>query len=259
MLPLLPLEPARITALRHRVRQVTRQLGPVRELDVLGLLVRELSEQPHYAGAALTQLAAVIEEEGAQARRRLGVKLPAAKLARLARDLAQAVEPGGTASDQPRASLDAARHGGAVLEARLARRAGHMRKAIERAGVLYVPERLHAVRIAAKKLRYALEPLLTGTSELASDVAALKVAQEQLGRLHDLEVLIARVRDRQAAGPLPSVAHWRELTRLLGRLESDTRLLHARYLRGQERVLAVADRFGAKARRPVGVEHRATG
>jgi CHAD domain-containing protein len=260
VLPLLPLEPARIRALRHRVRRVTRQLGPVRELDVLGLLVRELSEQPHYAGAALTHLGRSIVEEGAKARRRLGARLTADKLARLARDLALAVEAAGTWTDHSRAALEMARRSSAVLEARLTRRAGHVRRAIERAGVLYVPERLHAVRIAVKKLRYALEPLrAAGDPELTADVGALKAVQDQLGRLHDLEVLIARVRDRQADGPIRSVAHWRELTRLVARLESDSRLLHARYLREQGRALDAADRFGARARGPVGIERRATG
>ena len=49
-----------------------------------------------------------------------------------------------------------------TLEARLARRAGRVRAAIEATGAVYVPERLHGVRIAAKKLRYA--------AELAADV-----------------------------------------------------------------------------------------
>jgi CHAD domain-containing protein len=261
VLPLLPLEPARIRALRHRVRRITRQLGPIRELDVLGLLARELSEQPHYAGAALTQLAASIDQEGAQARRRLAAKLPAAKLARLADDLALAVEPAGLSADHTRGSLEAAERTSAdVYEKRLARRSEHVRLAAERAGVLYIPERLHAVRITVKKLRYAIEPLVAGgDAELTSDVAALKEVQDQLGRLHDLEVLIARIRDRQAAGPLPSVADWRELTRLLGRLESDCRVLHARYLHDHPRVIAVANRLGAPARRPAGIERRAAG
>jgi CHAD domain-containing protein len=260
VLPLLLLDEPRTRALRHRLRRVTRQLGPVRELDVLGLLVRELGERRQYAGAALTQLEASIADEGAQARRRLAARLPAEKLARLARDLTLAVEPAGTSTHHPRAAPEATGRSGALLEVRLARRAKELRLAIEQAGVLYVPERLHAVRIAVKKLRYALEPLrAAGNPQRTADVAALKAVQEHLGRLRDLDVLIARVRDRQAEGPIPSVAHWRELTRLVRRLESDGRLLHAHYLCDQMRTLAIADRVNTNVRPPQRIERQATG
>ena len=49
--------------------------------------------------------------------------------------------------------------GSALAEAarRRARRAAELRAAIERAGGIYLADRLHRVRVAAKKLRYALE------------------------------------------------------------------------------------------------------
>ena len=68
---------------------------------------------------------------------------------------------------------------------------------VENAAGLYLPDRLHEVRIAVKKLRYALEITkeLSGSRATAS-ILALKRAQDLLGRMHDLEVLIARTHEQ---------------------------------------------------------------
>src|SRR5262249_8915827 len=155
------------------------QLGQVRELDVLGVIVRELSDQPHYASAALTELGGAIDEEAAQARKRLGARLSSHKLARLARDLKRAIERSGASTNRSRASVESTHGPGWALEARLARRAGQLRLAVERAGVLYLPERLHDVRIAVKKLRYAVELwAAVGAADLKADLATLKLTQD---------------------------------------------------------------------------------
>ena len=76
-----------------------------------------------------------------------------------------------------------------VLAARLMRRAKDLGAALEDAGPLYVPERLHNVRIATKKLRYALEIARdAGVTAATPLVKLLKRHQERLGHLH-LEVL----------------------------------------------------------------------
>ena len=71
---------------------------------------------------------------------------------------------------------------------------------------MYVPQRLHDVRIAVKKLRYAAELADETTGKrITGDVAALKAAPDLLGRLHDLEVFLnsRRVRDRHRwRGPI---------------------------------------------------------
>ena len=51
----------------------------------------------------------------------------------------------------------AATRSGAGRSTRVARRAASLKAAIDEAGAVYLPERLHAVRIAVKKLRYAVE------------------------------------------------------------------------------------------------------
>ena len=56
------------------------------------------------------------------------------------------------------------------------------------------PNRLHAVRVAAKKLRYSAELAGKGGLWQCEDaVADLKRTQETLGRLHDAEVLLKAV------------------------------------------------------------------
>ncbi|MDK2125219.1 CHAD domain-containing protein [Parachitinimonas caeni] len=62
------------------------------------------------------------------------------------------------------------------------------------------PEHWHAIRLDAKRLRYLLEGFgyLEGT-DWASELAACKAAQDSLGELHDVDVLIV---DLNAAGLL---------------------------------------------------------
>src|ERR1700754_4232316 len=159
LLPLLQLDRDLTRKLTRRLRKVTRQLGAVRELDVMLLLIRGLSKDGRYPAAALTRLGTAVTQSRALARERMSMKLPVAKLERLANKLdhvaetlqsAEAVahhrEPGG----HKRASLWA-------IEARVARRAASARSAIATAGAVYAPEQLHIVRITLKKLRYSVE------------------------------------------------------------------------------------------------------
>ena len=73
--------------LTSRLRKVTKQLGAIREADVLMLLIQELSEDNRYAPLAWKQIGGTAAQAGAAARERLSTKLPTAKLERLARKL----------------------------------------------------------------------------------------------------------------------------------------------------------------------------
>ena len=116
--------------------------------------------------------------------------------------------------------------------ARAARRAERLRAAIENAAGIYLPDRLHEVRIAVKKLRYALEIAreLSG-SRATARIRTLKRAQDLLGRMHDLEVLIARTRAVQGRAGAPNLRLSADLDRLVRRLETECRQLHGRYMR----------------------------
>ena len=77
------------------------------------------------------------------------------------------------------------------LADRLDTRAAALKEALDEAGVLFVSERLHQVRIALKRLRYALE--LAGELRVAATGVAvrdLKSVQDILGTLHDHDVLM---------------------------------------------------------------------
>ena len=123
----------------------------------------------------------------------------------------------------------------------MARRASRLTTAMNEAGALYLPERLHAARIALKKLRYAAE-LSAETSGNPSD-AALRLlgrGQDLLGRMHDIQVLVDRVRQLQASLTPPNFPVWRDLDALVVLLEEDCRRLHGRYMRAREGIAALA-------------------
>jgi CHAD domain-containing protein len=111
---------------------------------------------------------------------------------------------------------------------------------------VYLPERLHAVRIAVKKLRYGTELAVeSGAARLPSELAALKRMQQLLGRMHDLQVLIDRVRAVQAEPARPSPSS-RELDAVVLALDRSCRRLHARYIRERDGLIAICDRLGAR-------------
>src|ERR1700674_3350724 len=70
ILPVLQVDADVARRLGRRLRKVTRRLGAVRELDVLGLLTDELQESGRYDGQAVRRLAFVIGGERARARDR---------------------------------------------------------------------------------------------------------------------------------------------------------------------------------------------
>lgn len=248
VLPLLGLEGADVRRARRRLKKVTRQLGAVRELDALALMIHELSQDVRYSPTALKQMRTAVEEARAAAAEQMASKLPHAKMQRLARRLervARQVEREGERTDGRRRPRESRRAWLWALEARAARRAARLRAAIEIAGAVYASVRLHDVRVALKRLRYTLELAADARQPLASrDVAALKTAQDLLGRLHDLELLIARVRDEQVRLSPPTLAGWRDSGSLAHTLEDDCRALHARYMHHRTKLLAIADRIG---------------
>jgi CHAD domain-containing protein len=142
----------------------------------------------------------------------------------------------------------------------MARNAAGVRSAMALAGALYSPEHLHDVRMAVKKLRYTAELSREGRGQPRTvDIAALKTVQDRLGCLHDLEVLLERVRRVQASLSPPDRRAWRELGSLAHAVEDNCRRWHARYMRDRSTLLAIAGRMGAKLRSTAGVRRRAAG
>jgi len=236
ILPVLELDPEVARHLGRRLRKVTERLGAVRELDVLTLLIEELHESGKHDSATLARLAVAIAEARARARDRLHAKLPAGELRRIANKLGKVA---GELRDRKKSS----RGWRWAIEARLTHRASTLKHALLEAGALYLPERLHAVRIALKKFRYALEVSVEATgASPTTELRTLKRGQEILGRLHDVQILIDRVRRIQASVDPPDLTLWRNIDVLTTALENDCRRLHARFMRQQSAVRAVCDR-----------------
>jgi CHAD domain-containing protein len=174
-------------------RAVTRALGPVRELDVALAHLEDGLEGARIPRVSIERVRAHVQAERERRREKM--------LARLERvDLDEAigrverVARGGEASIT---TFSAAR-----LAERIRLRAGALASAIEHAGTLYHPEKLHEVRIAAKKLRYGLEVVSsTSLSDQAANIRSLKRVQELLGVMHDYQILLEHVSAVREATP----------------------------------------------------------
>jgi CHAD domain-containing protein len=122
-------------------------------------------------------------------------------------------------------------------------------------GTLYAPDRLHALRISIKKLRYALElsRTLPGVS-VDEAIAVLRANQQRFGRLHDTQILLAEV--QAAASVARRTAAAAGFTEMVEALERDCRQQHAELLPHLPKLEAMvrdvkADQaFGLRARRP---------
>jgi CHAD domain-containing protein len=241
VLPVLQLDPDVTRKLSRRLRKITERLGSIREVDVLLGLLDELKKVGRYPKAALGRVAAQIGENRSHARERLLEKVPIDGLHRIAAKLEKVARTLESCSD----SRVTARHSWRwAIDARVARRASRLAAAIADAGAVYLAERLHAVRISVKKLRYALELAADADRVKSSpDLKQLRRVQDVLGRLHDLQVLVDRAREVQASLTPPDLNAWRELDVFVVALEQDCRRLHARYMQDRDALEALCFRL----------------
>jgi CHAD domain-containing protein len=215
----------------RKLRKLTRALGSVRELDVSTALIAELAARDNLNRAALQDVRLHVEEERKARRAAMLEQLrdvDAAKLERRLGSVRRSLLASETLTWRQR------------LAARLLKRAKRLAVQVDAAGPLYAPEHLHQVRIAVKKLRYGLE--LAGESGVAPARAAvreLKRAQENLGRLHDLQVLQTYVARAQLLATGRQPLH-EALAAIAGRIEEECRVLHGRYVAAAPRLREVA-------------------
>jgi CHAD domain-containing protein len=128
-----------------------------------------------------------------------------------------------------------------ALDARVTHRALALKTALAEAGALYLPERLHVVRIALKKLRYACEVGAEASgASIRAELKALKRGQDILGRLHDVQVLLDRIRRVQAS--LGDAVMSRRLDGVMIGLENECRRLHARFMHQKTAVVSACER-----------------
>ena len=257
ILPVLQLDPDAVARLNRSVRRVTRRLGKVRELDALIALIDELQASGRYSNDALRRIAADARLARETAHDDMPIRSLTSELKRVARKLESVVEK----LEHDDKKDERGRPWRWAIEARVARRASNLERAMSEAGALYLPERLHAVRISLKKLRYGLELSVDAAKRpaarsepggRAADLALLKRGQMILGRLHDLQILVDRARQADVALNPAERGARRELARLIVAVEQQCRRLHGRYVRERRALSAICDRLIARSDRSVG-------
>jgi CHAD domain-containing protein len=235
---------------RRRVRRLTRALGPVRELDVALLTLDEFADrqgtapsrsswQGEVPRAGVLSLQQAIRQERTRMQADMRRTIDRTRLPKLSEKLVAAARKRDKEGPGPRTvdpkQLAAARD-------RAARRAERLRIKVENAAAIYLADRLHEVRIAAKKLRYALEIVRDlSRSRATARILTLKRAQDLLGRIHDLEVLIARTRAIQGSPNAPTLRVSADMDLLVRRLETECRRLHGRYIAMRAPLLTICD------------------
>jgi CHAD domain-containing protein len=225
--------------LERNVRRLTRALGPVRELDVALEMLDTLAANADAPRGALAKLRQVVRDERQRLHAEMCTRVGRVDLDKLRRRASAGARKGNSHPRRrnPKRVQDA--------ELRAARRALRLQEAIESAAGLYLPDRLHEVRVAVKKLRYAMEVSreLRG-SRATARIRTLKEAQDLLGRMHDHEVLIARVRSVQGS-KAPNLRLSGDLDRVVRRLETECRQIHGQYIALRKKLLAIADSTAA--------------
>ncbi len=205
---------------RRAARRVTRAFGPVRDLDVALAELDRIAGRHGWPGGVTAAIRRRLDETRADRRREMHRHMAA-------------VRRGALRTRTDRAAEAVAAHAAAADPRRtlgdfLTRRADAVIERAALCGTLYSVDRLHALRIAVKKLRYALETTrgLAGAST-APTMRLLKAAQQRLGRLHDVQVLMGAI---QSATPNETAASaiW---PAILDDLERECRERHADIVR----------------------------
>ena len=225
--------PEKVKKLNKKVRALTRALGPIRELDVELHILEERAATAGMSDHALEIVRRGIASRRQALREEFNGDAPVTDMKRLLKKLERVADGNRRskvkAQKAGKTAIELEAKWRAVLAARLMQRAKRLGIALEDAGPIYAPERLHEVRIATKKLRYALEIArdagVTGTTPL---LKVLKRHQDRLGHMHDLQMLWKRVRETEASPGLGSRSD--DLNEYADSLDRECRRLHAGFV-----------------------------
>ena len=209
-------------------RRLGRALGAVRESDVTQEIFATLATRVPSAASVIAAVRPCVEDEQRRARRRLIKSLEVLKL-----------RPLTTLGDgPPLLRLTLFRDWRHAIESEIVSRQRALSRALDRAPGLYMPKRLHRVRIAAKKLRYTLElGAAIGLSIDARAMRALTKSQEVLGRLHDAATAQRVLKRLDVHGNSMAT----ETHILNAVMNADCVALHDKYLGRREQLQAVCD------------------
>jgi len=202
-------------------RRLGRMLGKVRELDITQEVFGTLATRVHAASYAIAAARRIVERDQQQARRRFAKALDHLELQPLL-------------ALRERFWKDWRR---SIVTETLARQQA-LCDAIEHAPAVYMPNRVHRVRIATKKLRYTLEVTQATGIRVDTDVMRdLRKIQDLLGRVHDIDVA-RRVVQRLDGTDKPVAA---EAALLDAVMAADCAALHEKYLARRERIWTACD------------------
>lgn len=223
----------RLGRVRRQVRRMTRALGPVRELDVALTHLDELANRAIVSTRALAYVRQEIARDRLDRRRELLAAITPGKIDKLRAQLGHVAT--GPETPRPAEAIEQAAQ-------QVVRRARKLAAAVQHAGGLYLPDRLHRVRVSAKKLRYAMEvDRELRRSRSTARIGQLKRLQDVLGLMHDFEMLIDHTRRVQALIAATDRALATELDALVRALEEGCRLHHATYMRRRTSLLKLCD------------------
>jgi CHAD domain-containing protein len=223
---------------RKQVRRITRALGPVRELDVALANLSEFAPKAMVSARAVQRVRQAMTAERQARRREMLDAITPIALEKLRKRLAGVGQTPGVRTPPADEMGEAVR--------RVARRALALHQAIEHAGGVYLADRLHRVRVAAKKLRYGLEiERELRRSRSTARINRLKAMQDRLGRIHDLEILIDRIRGVQGTLAERDRTTALALDALIRVLEQECRAGHAAYMRERPSLLKLCDMVSA--------------
>ena len=226
---------ARAGKARKKVRKVTRALGVVRETDVTLQILAEMAQAGKLPRTAIEEVRAHVVAERDRRREVMLKRLHRVNAEKLGRRLAS-VADALQQSDSHKWRE--------TLSSRLSRRSRRLAERVAEAGQMYAPERLHEVRIAAKKLRYTLELAADSrTSGATALLRPIKRVQDLLGRLHDLQVLQSYVANAQAGPGADRPGMHDALEAVARQVEDECRHLHARYLMSASTLVEVCERI----------------
>jgi inorganic triphosphatase YgiF len=187
---------------KAELRWISRKLSPARDLDILVAEVLAPLHQQHADDAGVAGLYRNFRRRRASAYRRAAAAVQSPRFRAMALQTAEWIEAGRWSTDEDDLLRVRREQPISVLAAdELARRRKKIRKQSKLLAELSAPER-HALRIRAKKLRYAIEffaevfPGNKKSKRCKAALSTLKELQDALGALNDIatrETLAARM------------------------------------------------------------------
>lgn len=230
--------PAKVKKISKKMRALTRSLGPIRELDVELNMLEDKSTMDGVPERVIEMVRREVAARRHTLRGELADQVAPGDLKKLLKKLERVAEIGKREEGRGKKAGKIEAQWRGVLAARLMRRAKALAAALDEAGPMYVPDRLHDVRISTKKLRYALEIAVDARIPAAAPhVRVLKRHQERLGHLHDLQMLLKHVRETEASPAVGSRVN--DLTAYAESLDRECRRQHADFVEHRAELVSV--------------------